>query len=213
MTLAAGTKLGPYEVVTPIGAGGMGEVYRATDTILKRAVAIKVLPEAVAADPERLARFQREAEVLASLNHPNIAAIYGFQRLDDTTALVMELVDGETLREWFRRGLPMERGLGIARQVLEALGAAHRTGVVHRDLKPENVMVRADGYVKVLDFGLAKWLPTTRAASGRAHHDARQSAGSDSRDGSRTCRRSRSRGKTLTRGATCSRSESCCMKC
>ena len=160
MALTLGTRLGPYEVTAQIGAGGMGEVYRATDTNLKRAVAIKVLPAAVAADAERLARFQREAEVLASLNHPNIAAIYGLQRSDGTTALVMELVEGDTLREWLQRALPLERGLGIARQVLEALGAAHRTGVVHRDLKPENVMVRADGYVKVLDFGLAKWLPS-----------------------------------------------------
>ena len=164
MALTPGTRLGPYEVIAQIGAGGMGEVYRATDTNLKRAVAIKVLPAAVAADAERLARFQREAEVLASLNHPNIAAIYGVQPSDGTIALVMELVEGETLREWFRRALPMERGLGIARQVLEALGAAHRTGVVHRDLKPENVMVRADGYVKVLDFGLAKWLPSAPQA-------------------------------------------------
>ena len=176
MALTPGTRLGPYEVIAQIGAGGMGEVYRATDTNLKRAVAIKVLPAAVAADPERLARFQREAEVLASLNHPNIAAIYGLQPSDGTIALVMELVEGETLREWFRHALPLERGLGIARQVLEAVGAAHRKGVVHRDLKPENVMVRADGYVKVLDFGLAKWLPsaaqldTVRTTMNVSHH-------------------------------------------
>ena len=211
MALTPGTRLGPYEVIAQIGAGGMGKVYRATDTNLKRAVAIKVLPAAVAADPERLARFQREAEVLASLNHPNIAAIYGLQPSDGTIALVMELVEGETLREWFRHALPLERGLGIARQVLEAVGAAHRKGVVHRDLKPENVMVRADGYVKVLDFGLAKWLPsaaqldTVRTTMNVSHHG--QLLGTFP-----TCRRSRSKGTRLTGGATCSRSESCCMK-
>ena len=169
-------------MIAQIGAGGMGEVYRATDTNLKRAVAIKVLPAAVAADPERLARFQREAEVLASLNHPNIAAIYGLQPSDGTIALVMELVEGETLREWLRHALPLERGLGIARQVLEAVGAAHRKGVVHRDLKPENVMVRADGYVKVLDFGLAKWLPSAAQLDTAASHDECQSPRSASRN-------------------------------
>ena len=142
----------------------MGEVYRAIDTTLKRAVAIKVLPASVAGDAHRLARFEREAEVLASLNHPNIAAIYGVQPWEGSIALVMELVEGDNLRACFRRSRPMEGVLGIARQVLAALGAAHRTGVIHRDLKPENVMVRPDGYVKVLDFGLAKWLPSSLQA-------------------------------------------------
>jgi eukaryotic-like serine/threonine-protein kinase len=142
----------------------MGEVYRATDTTLKRAVAIKVLPPSVAGDAQTLARFEREAEVLASLNHPNIAAIYGVQPWEGSIALVMELVEGDNLRDWFRRSRPMEGVLEIARQVLAALGAAHRTGVIHRDLKPENVMVRPDGYVKVLDFGLAKRLPSSLQA-------------------------------------------------
>ena len=123
----------------------------------------------MAGDAQRLARFEREAEVLASLNHPNIAAIYGVQPWEGSIALVMELVEGDNLRALFRRSQPTEGALGIARQVLAALGAAHRTGVIHRDLKPENVMVRPDGYVKVLDFGLAKWLPSS--ASGRRGDD------------------------------------------
>ena len=142
----------------------MGEVYRAIDTTLKRAVAIKVLPASVAGDAQRLTRFEREAEVLASLNHPNIAAIYGVQPWEGGLALVMELVEGDNLRVCVRRSRPMEGALEIARQVLAALGAAHRTGVIHRDLKPENIMVRPDGYVKVLDFGLAKWLPSSLQA-------------------------------------------------
>ena len=157
MALTPGTRLGAYEIVALIGAGGMGEVYRATDTNLKRAVAIKVLSDALASDDERLARFQREAEVLASLNHPNIAAIYGLEPSDDRTALVMELVEGPTLEDRIRRGaIPIEEALGIAKQIAEALEAAHERGIVHRDLKPGNVKVRADGAVKVLDFGIAK---------------------------------------------------------
>jgi eukaryotic-like serine/threonine-protein kinase len=135
----------------------MGEVYRATDTNLKRAVAVKVLPESVAADAERLARFQREAEVLASLNHPHIAAIYGLERSDSITALVMELVEGEDLSQRIARGaMAIDEALQIARQTAEALEAAHETGIIHRDLKPANIKVRPDGTVKVLDFGLAK---------------------------------------------------------
>jgi serine/threonine-protein kinase len=140
-----------------IGAGGMGEVYLATDTTLKRQVAIKVLPEAVAADPERLARFQREAEVLASLNHPNIAAIYGVERSGATPALVMELVAGPTLADRIAGGpIALEQALRIAKSIAEALAAAHERGVIHRDLKPSNIKVRSDGTVKLLDFGLAK---------------------------------------------------------
>jgi serine/threonine-protein kinase len=157
MALSAGTRLGPYEVTAPIGAGGMGEVYRAIDKDLKRAVAIKVLPESVAADAERLARFQREAEVLASLNHPHIAAIYGVERSAGTIALVMELVEGPTLADRIaQEPLPVDEALPIARQIAEALEAAHEQGIVHRDLKPSNIKVRPDGAVKVLDFGLAK---------------------------------------------------------
>jgi len=157
MSLTPGTRLGPYEVTAPIGVGGMGEVYRATDTNLKRSVAIKVLPEALAGDAERLARFQREAEVLASLNHPNIAAIYGLEKSDAESALVMELVEGPTLADRIASGpIPIDDALPIAKQVAEALEAAHKQGIIHRDLKPANIKVRPDGTVKVLDFGLAK---------------------------------------------------------
>jgi serine/threonine protein kinase len=148
--------LGSYEIVAPLGAGGMGEVYGARDTILKRDVALKVLPAAFASDPERMARFQREAELLASLNHPNIAIIHGLVESDGQRALVMELVPGETLDARIRRGaMPVSEALPIARQIAEALEAAHERGVVHRDLKPGNVMITPTGSVKVLDFGLA----------------------------------------------------------
>jgi eukaryotic-like serine/threonine-protein kinase len=155
--LDAGTRIGPYEVVSSLGAGGMGEVYRATDTNLKRQVAIKMLPPAVMSDAERLARFQREAEVLAALNHPNIAAIYGFERANGVSALVMELVEGPTLDQRIGQGpLALEEALPIATQIVSALEAAHERGIVHRDLKPANIKVRGDGTVKLLDFGLAK---------------------------------------------------------
>ena len=163
MSLSTGTRIGPYEIVSAIGAGGMGEVYQATDTNLKRAVALKVLPASVAADAERLARFQREAEVLAALNHPNIAAIYGLERSGDTTALVMELVDGDDLSQRIARGaMPIDEVLTIAKQIADALEAAHEQGIIHRDLKPANIKVRADGTVKVLDFGLAKAIDISR---------------------------------------------------
>ncbi len=159
MTLQTGTKLGPYEILSPLGAGGMGEVYRARDSKLNREVAIKVLPEAVAEDAERLARFQREAQVLASLNHPHIAAIYGLEKSGSAEALVLELVEGETLADHIAAGpLPVEEALAIARQIAEALEAAHEKGIVHRDLKPANVKRTPEGKVKVLDFGLAKAL-------------------------------------------------------
>ena len=165
MPIGPGTRLGPYEIVSAIGAGGMGEVYRARDTRLQRDVAIKVLPDLFAADPERLARFEREAQVLASLNHPHIAAIYG---LEDgaASALVMELVEGETLADRIARGpIPLDEALPIARQIAEALEAAHEQGIIHRDLKPANIKVTPDGTVKVLDFGLAKL--TESAGSGQ----------------------------------------------
>ena len=188
MSLAPGIRLGPYEITGAIGAGGMGEVFRARDTKLNRDVAIKVLPAAFADDPERLARFTREAQTLASLNHPNIAAIYGIEEIASsassaglvamtkgggegadagkakaahsavaTVALVMELVEGEDLSAHIARGpMPIAEALPIARQIAEALEAAHEQGIVHRDLKPANIKVRSDGTVKVLDFGLAK---------------------------------------------------------
>lgn len=168
MALQPGTRLGPFEITAQIGIGGMGEVYSARDTNLKRSVAIKVLSDAVAGDVERLARFQREAELLASLNHPNIAAIYGLERSGPTTALVLELVEGPTLAARIVRGpLPLDEALLIAKQIADALEAAHAQGIVHRDLKPANIKVRADGMVKVLDFGLAKAL-SSEAPSGVA---------------------------------------------
>ena len=159
MPLNVGSRLGHYDVTALIGEGGMGQVYQATDTKLKRQVALKILPEAFSADPERLARFQREAEVLASLNHPNIAAIYGLEEADGTRALVLELVEGPTLADRIKQGpIPLDEALPIAKQIAEALEAAHEAGVIHRDLKPANIKVREDGTVKVLDFGLAKAL-------------------------------------------------------
>jgi Tol biopolymer transport system component len=156
MTLAVGSKLGPYEIVRRLGAGGMGEVFRAHDSRLKRDVALKVLPERFAADPDRLVRFEREAEVLAALNHPSIAQIHGVEERDQVRALVLELVEGETLAEQIERGpLPLEDALPIARQIAEAIEAAHAHAITHRDIKPANIAVRPDGSVKVLDFGLA----------------------------------------------------------
>ena len=174
MTLAAGTRLGAYEIVGALGAGGMGEVYRARDTRLNREVAIKVLPELFAKDPERLERFGREAQVLASLNHQHIAQIHGIEESFPSTgsgqagiALVMELVEGDTLAERIARGaIPLDEAVPIARQIAEALEAAHDRGIVHRDLKPANIKVRPDGTVKVLDFGLAKALDAPAPLSG-----------------------------------------------
>src|SRR6202521_4173644 len=147
----------------------MGEVYRATDSSLKRSVAIKVLPASVAGDADRLTRFQREAEVLAALNHPNIAAIYGLEKTPDFTALVMELVEGDDLSQRIARGaIPLDEALPIAKQIADALEAAHDQGIMHRDLKPANIKVRPDGTVKVLDFGLAKAMDAGAGGAGRA---------------------------------------------
>jgi hypothetical protein len=172
MPLVPGMRLGVYEIQSALGAGGMGDVYRARDTELDRDVAIKVLPAALAFDPDRVARFKREAQLLASLNHPNIAAIYGLEQADGVQALVLELVDGSTLAEILQRragssgpaGIPLDEALPIARQIVDALEAAHEQGVVHRDLKPANIKLRPDGTVKVLDFGLAKALDPVSAA-------------------------------------------------
>jgi serine/threonine protein kinase/Tol biopolymer transport system component len=157
MALTSGTKLGPYEIVAPLGAGGMGEVYRARDTKLGRDVALKLLPPLFTADADRVARFEREARLLASLNHPHIGAIYGFEDGGTVPALVLELVEGDTLDDRLRRGpLPLSEALTVAQQIADALDAAHRAGIIHRDLKPSNIKITPDGVVKVLDFGLAK---------------------------------------------------------
>src|SRR5579863_10469784 len=159
MSLSPGTLLGPYQVIASIGAGGMGEVSRAHDTKLRRDVALKVLPPAFASDPERMGRFEREAYVLASLSHPNIASIHGIEESGATRALVMELVEGPTLAERIQPGpIPLQEALEIARQVVDAIEYAHDHGVIHRDLKPANIKITPDGTVKVLDFGLAKAL-------------------------------------------------------
>ena len=157
MSLAPGARVGPYEVSANIGAGGMGEVFRARDTKLNRIVALKILPESFASDPERVARFKREAQTLASLNHPHIAQVHGFEETPHGAALVMEFVEGDDLSTRLESGpLSVEDALAITRQIAEALEAAHDRGIVHRDLKPANVKVTSDGAVKVLDFGLAK---------------------------------------------------------
>jgi serine/threonine protein kinase len=165
MAISIGTQLGSHEIAGLLGKGGMGEVYRARDTKLKRDVAIKILPEEFSRDPDRVSRFQREAEVLASLNHSNIAAIYDLEETQGSRFLVLELVEGETLAERIQHGpIPVTEALNIAKSICEALEAAHEKGVVHRDLKPANVKITPQGIVKVLDFGLAK----VREASGPA---------------------------------------------
>src|SRR5258705_4413821 len=157
LALTTGARLGVYEVTHQIGEGGMGQVYRARDTKLNRDVALKVLPDSFANDPDRLARFTREAQTLASLNHPSIAAIYGLEESNGVRALVMELIEGEDLSQRIARGaIPLDEALPIAQQIAEALEAAHEQGIIHRDLKPANIKVTPSGVVKVLDFGLAK---------------------------------------------------------
>src|SRR5437016_7029354 len=165
MSIIAGKTIGSFEVLSIVGRGGMGEVYRARDTKLKREVAIKILPEEFSRDPDRIARFQREAEVLASLNHPNIAAIYDLAEAEGLRFLVLEFVEGETLAERIKRGaIPIEEALNIAKSICEALEVAHDKGITHRDLKPANIKLTPDGKVKVLDFGLAKVRESTNPA-------------------------------------------------
>ena len=169
VALAPGTRLGPYEITALIGAGGMGEVYRARDTTLNRDVALKILPAEFTTDPERLARFKREAQVLAALDHPNIGAIYGFEDTDGAHALILQLVEGPTLADRIAVGpMPIDEALPIAKQIADALQAAHQQGIIHRDLKPANIKVTPDGRVKVLDFGLAKLLEPDTVASARS---------------------------------------------
>ncbi len=167
MTLSAGSRLGPYEILSPLGAGGMGEVYRARDSRLGREVALKVLPESLAQDRDRLSRFEREARAASALNHPNIVTIHDVGREEETAYLAMELVDGKTLRDLCVSGpMPLRRILPVAAQIADGLAKAHAAGIMHRDLKPENVMVSKDGFVKILDFGLAKLVePESGAAS------------------------------------------------
>src|ERR1700692_1516366 len=166
MALAIGSQLGSHEITALLGKGGMGEVYRARDLKLKREVAIKILPEEFSRDSDRLSRFQREAEVLASVNHTNIAAIYDLEEAEGSRFLVLELVEGETLAERIKRGpISVDEALPIAKSICEAVEAAHEKGVVHRDLKPANVKITPEGTVKVLDFGLAKIYAPASAAS------------------------------------------------
>src|SRR5262249_34849629 len=158
---ASGTTLAGFQILEPLGAGAMGEVYRARDTRLARDVAIKILPRAFADDVERVRRFEREAKTLAALNHPNVAQIFALDETGDVYFLVLELVRGETLEDRLRRGpLPIDETVDVARQIACGLEAAHEAGVIHRDLKPANVRVTPDGKVKILDFGLAKPMPT-----------------------------------------------------
>ena len=157
MLLAPGARLGPYEVVAPLGSGGMGEVYKATDTRLRRSIALKILPAAHASDPDRLRRFEQEALAAAALNHPNILAVYDIGTYSRTTYLVSELLEGQTLREYVDHGaLSVRKTLDYAIQLANGLAAAHEKGIVHRDLKPENLFITRDGRLKILDFGLAK---------------------------------------------------------
>jgi eukaryotic-like serine/threonine-protein kinase len=166
MPLPVGTRFGLYEILSPLGRGGMGEVYRARDTKLGRDVALKILPSEFTHDPERIARFRREAKVLAALNHPHIAQIHGLDEVNGTQFLVLELVDGESLATRITRGpLPIDEALAIAKQIAEALEAAHEKGIIHRDLKPANIALTQHGTVKVLDFGLAKATESSRGAT------------------------------------------------
>src|SRR5262245_60453645 len=180
MPLTIGTQFGSHEILSLLGKGGMGEVYRARDTKLKREVAIKILPDEFALDPDRVSRFQREAELLASLNHPNIAAIYDLQEANGSRFLVLELVEGDTLATRLERGpIPVDQALRIAKNICEALEAAHEKGVVHRDLKPGNVKITPDDKVKVLDFGLAKALEGSSTKSTMSNSPTLTLAGTD----------------------------------
>jgi serine/threonine-protein kinase len=186
MSIAPETRLGTYEVIGLLGVGGMGEVYRARDTRLQRDVALKILPELFAADPDRRARFTREAHLLASLNHPHIGSIYGIEEASGMTALVLELIEGPTVADRIAHGpIPIAEALLIAAQIADALDAAHEKGIIHRDLKPANIKLTADDRVKVLDFGLAKAMTdeSSSNASLSPTMTAIQPAGRDRRHG------------------------------
>ncbi len=221
MSLAPDTRLNAYRILSLLGKGGMGEVYRADDTKLKREVAIKILPEAFARDEERLKRFEREAQMLASLNHPNIASIYGLEEDGGRLFLVLELVEGPTLAERIQEGpIPLEEALRIARQIAEALFEAHEKGIIHRDLKPANAKLTPEGQVKVLDFGLAKAF-SGDTVEGRASSELSQSP-TLSRQATAAglilgtaayMSPEQAKGKKWTGGPTSGRSVSCFMKC
>jgi len=211
VALVLGTRLGPYEILSAIGAGGMGEVYRAHDTKLNRDVALKILPDAFALDCDRIARFRREAQVLASLNHLNIAAIYGFEDSGSTHALVLELVEGPTLADRIAKGpIPWDEALPIAKQIAEALEAAHEQGIIHRDLKPANIKLRPDGTVKVLDFGLAKLADPVGSGAVALSQSPTITTPAQMR---LICHRSRPKAGRRTNAATSGRSGVCCTRC
>jgi len=216
MSIAPGTRLGPYEIVARIGAGGMGEVYRAIDGKLGREVALKVLPARVAADPEAVARLEREARAAAALSHPNILAIFDFATHDGTAYAVMELLEGRPLRERLAEGpLPARKAVEYAVQVAEGLAAAHEKGIVHRDLKPDNLFLTRDGRVKILDFGLARYAddapprPDDSSPSGRRCWRSHLGSGSGRRPGPRTALVSpASAGARTARSRVCTSSRS-----
>ena len=219
MTLNVGSRLGHYDVTALIGEGGMGQVYQATDTKLNRQVALKILPEAFATDPDRLARFQREAQVLASLNHTNIGHIYGLEEAEGQQALVLELVEGPTLADRIKQGpIPIDEALLIAKQIAEALEAAHEAGVIHRDLQPANIKVKDDGTVKVLDFGLAKaFQPDASDVSASMSPTISLTAAATQMGmvigTAAYMAPSRRRGRRLTSARTCGRSARCSTRC
>ena len=216
MTLTAGTKLDGYEILDPLGAGGMGEVYRARDPVLKREVAIKVLPSFVSQDPDRLRRFEQEAQAAAALNHPNILAVHRFGTFEGAPYLVSELLEGGTLGQLLARGpLPVRKAIDYGIQIARGLAAAHDKGIVHRDLKPDNIFVTKDGRVKILDFGLAKLTASQGRTSRMVPRSRSRSAPSPAWCWAplATCLPSRCAGRRLTIAPTSSPSARSCTRC